>query len=299
MSCRSVQILLSTYNGENYLMELLDSILQQTYKNVEILVRDDGSTDNTINLLKKYEMEYPIIKVIYGKNIGAKNSFIELIKQADKTKDYYAFADQDDIWLEEKLERAVRKLDSIDIETVILYCSPTILVDKNLNLIHKKVWKKRKTEFGNALIENIACGCTMVVSNALLQFVCKYGFPTYLFMHDWFLYMIASAFGKVIYDKEGFVLYRQHDHNAIGNATTLHKRIKRKLKNMLSQRYYISKQIEAFRLVYPLSTDKKDLAILLEKREFFNRIKVLFNKKIFRQSKVETIIFKLFWLVSP
>lgn len=299
MSCRSVLVLLSTYNGENYLTELLDSILQQTYKNVEILVRDDGSTDNTINLLRKYEMKYPIIRVIYGKNIGAKNSFVELMKQADKTKDYYAFADQDDIWLERKLERAVTKLESIDMETILLYCSPTILVDKKLNVIHKNIWKKRKTEFGNALIENIACGCTMVISNALLQFVHKYGFPTYLFMHDWFLYMIASAFGKVIYDGEGFVLYRQHDHNAIGNASSLHERIKKKLKNMLSQRYYISKQAEAFGLIYPLPSDKKELAILLGKRKFYNRIRVLVNKRISRQSKVETIVFKLFWLILP
>ena len=109
MDCKNkVVILLSTYNGEKYLKEQLDSLLNQTYKNIDIYIRDDGSKDETVNIIKKYQNEYDNIHLEEGKNLGFIKSFFELLKNGDENVDIYSYCDQDDIWEEDKIERAVK-----------------------------------------------------------------------------------------------------------------------------------------------------------------------------------------------
>ena len=106
MEDKKVTILMSTYNGEKYLEEQIDSLLNQTYKNISILIRDDGSKDNTVHIIKEKKKSNDNITLIEGKNVGFIKSFLELINLAEKS-DYYAYCDQDDVWMEEKIQRAV------------------------------------------------------------------------------------------------------------------------------------------------------------------------------------------------
>ena len=105
MKDKKVAVVLSTYNGEKYVKEQLDSILKQTYKNVEIIVRDDGSKDSTVEIIKEYQEKHKNIKLVVGENLGFIKSFFELLKIAEA--DYYSYADQDDIWVKNKIELAV------------------------------------------------------------------------------------------------------------------------------------------------------------------------------------------------
>ena len=161
-----IQILMSTYNGENYLREQLDSLLNQTYENIKILIRDDGSKDGTIQILKEYSEKYPNkIECIFDENIGVIKSFFELMKKSDEKCNYFAFCDQDDFWLKEKVEKAIEQIKE---EIPFLYCSNTILVDENLKIL-KINNEKKEIDLNNILVENCATGCTVVINNKLLK----------------------------------------------------------------------------------------------------------------------------------
>ena len=123
-----VQILMSTYNGKKYLKEQMDSLLSQTYKNIEILVRDDGSSDGTGEILETYQKQHSNVRVYLQENIGLVDSFFWLLEQSDAG--YVAFCDQDDIWKPEKIERAVEKLEQV--KGPALYCGNKMLVDADL-----------------------------------------------------------------------------------------------------------------------------------------------------------------------
>ena len=128
MEKAKVQVLMSTYNGERFLREQMESLLQQTYENLEILIRDDGSKDGTCEILKEYGERYSNIKVYYESNVGVIKSFFELLKKSEAA--YIAFCDQDDVWLAEKIERAVEILKNQ--QAPALYCSNKILTDESL-----------------------------------------------------------------------------------------------------------------------------------------------------------------------
>ena len=124
---------MSTYNGEKYIRMQLDSILGQTYENLCLLIRDDGSTDRTVSILEEYAKRDNRITYYTGKNIGVIQSFLELLRNSSEEAGYYAFADQDDVWLPEKIGRAVEKIEAV--QEPALYCSETYLTDEELNIV--------------------------------------------------------------------------------------------------------------------------------------------------------------------
>ena len=132
----TVQILMSTYNGERYIREQIDSFLQQTYPLINILVRDDGSSDGTIAILEEYAEKYDNITYYKGNNLGVIQSFLQLLRDSDDAATYYAFADQDDVWLPEKIEKAIEMLENnTETSMPLLYCSDVYVTDENLNVI--------------------------------------------------------------------------------------------------------------------------------------------------------------------
>ena len=139
----SILVLMSTYNGELYLPEQIESIMQQKDVNVSLLIRDDGSKDNTENIVKQFQGKYPNrIDFYRGKNLGPAKSYLDLIKTAKKYE-YYAFADQDDYWEKEKLNRAISKIKDANNKNGKVYLSSLHLVDKDLNHIsYSKIDKK-------------------------------------------------------------------------------------------------------------------------------------------------------------
>ena len=217
---KKLLILLSTYNGEKYLSELLDSVFNQTYKSIDLLVRDDGSTDDTLFLLKKYSEKYSI-RIIEGKNIGAAESFFDLIKSADNTYKYYAFCDQDDVWLPEKIEAAVSKLEEVKNDCPNLYYSGQILVDDKLNKISNHHLDNTRSYKANFIFNQMA-GCTAVLNNALFRLLKAYK-PNNVYMHDAWCYKVCvTCNGNVIVDDKEYILYRQHGNNTVGLSKSIH-----------------------------------------------------------------------------
>jgi len=210
MEDKKVIILMSTYNGEKYIKEQMESIFNQTYKNIKIFVRDDGSKDNTLNILKEYENQGKI-KLSYGENLGFAKSFYWLLENTEQS-DYYSFADQDDIWLENKIENAVNILNNMDNLKPALYFCDFDFYDKDMNFISHKNRIKAKITLQSALVNNINCGFTTVINYELLKY--------YLLMpaeknipHDYLALIIAVTLGNVYYDFNVLAKYRRHDRN--------------------------------------------------------------------------------------
>lgn len=208
-----ISILMSTYNGELYLKDQLESIKNQTIKDYSLLVRDDGSTDMTQYILDKYQSN-GYLKWYKGNNLGAAQSFLDLLSNSTSAE-YYAFADQDDYWCEEKLEKAIQKLEKYR-EIPCLYCSNLTITDENL-ISESIQYDNSKYYRGleSACLYNLATGCTMVFNDKLCALLKRYS-PRDIEYHDWWVYIVALAFGKVIFDENSYIKYRQHEFNVIG-----------------------------------------------------------------------------------
>lgn len=196
-----VQILLSTYNGEKYLKEQIESILNQEEVEISILIRDDGSKDKTIDILQELATNKKI-SYFQGKNIGPARSFMELVNMAGKDYDYYAFADQDDIWLPNKIKSAIKMIEESlknNREVPALYISSQEVVDENL----KTIGIKKITGnfcFEGEMIRNFATGCTMVMNNKIVEQIKKFT-PNYIIMHDSWITRVCYAIGRKSYSR--------------------------------------------------------------------------------------------------
>ena len=211
----NIVVLMSSYNGEKYIRSQIDSIIAQKGKfKIDILVRDDGSDDKTIDILNEYKNK-GVLKWYSGKNLGTAHSFIDILCRA-KGYDYYAFADQDDYWFVDKLERAVKSLEKICGPG--LYFSNAELVDENLNSFGKKVYKKTpKTDLKTLSCSGGILGCSIVINKELAQIVQQKNNPTKMVMHDFYLAELCLALhGKIIADDKATLKYRQHNDNVIG-----------------------------------------------------------------------------------
>ena len=289
---KMVQVLMSTYNGKKYIREQLDSILEQTYPNISILIRDDGSKDGTLDILKEYSDNYPNVNYYVGENIGVQKSFFDLFSHVDANVEYVATCDQDDVWYPDKIETAIRQLQELN--GPALYCCRTQLTDAKLVPIEDNIRDyKPRISFGNALIENICTGCTMVINKALCQLV-QGKFPSRSVIHDWWFYQIALCFGKVVYDDTPHVLYRQHEGNVIGLDHSRLALIKRQLRSLKKFKGTYTAQMQEFMDTFSLEGENKYLAELIvgTRTSWKCRWRVLFEKAIFRQGKIDTILFK-------
>lgn len=287
-----VQVLMSTYNGEKYVREQIDSILGQTYQDIQVLIRDDGSQDGTLFILKDYSEKYNNIKYYSGENLGTQNSFYDLFDHVDDAAEYIATCDQDDVWYPDKIESAVQCLDSL--KEPGLYCCRTQITDENLNPLKDKLRDYTpKIAFGNALIENICTGCTMVVNRQFYNLV-KNKWPQKSLIHDWWFYLTAVSFGKVFYDNQPHIYYRQHGDNVIGLDTGRWGLIKRQIKSFRRFRGTYTAQIEEFLQTFSLEGENKYLASLMAgtKTSWKCRVKILFERRIFRQGKFDNLLFK-------
>ncbi|MCM1157272.1 MAG: glycosyltransferase family 2 protein [Bacteroidales bacterium] len=287
-----VQILMATYNGEKYLREQLDSLLKQTYQDIQILIRDDASSDGTVEILAEYSRKYSNINYYEGHNIGAQKSFFDLFAHVDKRADFIAACDQDDVWYADKLETALKALEMV--KEPALYCGRTQLTDENLNPLEDKLRKKSpKVTFGNALIESTCTGCTMVINRALYDFI-DGRWPAESLIHDWWFCQVALGFGRVIYDDEPHIFYRQHANNTIGLDNSRLSLIKRQIRSFPKFKGKYTAQMEEFIHTFSLSGENKYLAELMvgTRHSWKCRVKVLFEKRIFRQGKIDTLLFK-------
>ncbi len=221
---KKVLILLSTYNGEKYLPELIESLLSQKGTELHILVRDDGSKDGTAAYLKKIKDSR--VQYYIGENKRAVGSFLELIQKAPLEYDYYAFCDQDDVWLEDKVATAVDQLNDLDAEKPSLYYSGQIITDSELNVLYHHTLDTQRSYKANSIFIQMA-GCTAVFNKALLSELKKY-VPENIFGHDGWCYRVCAALkGNIIVDSKGKILYRQHGDNVVGLQGGIKGKLKR------------------------------------------------------------------------
>lgn len=289
-----VQILMSAYNGEKYLEEQLESLLYQTYSNIEIIIRDDGSTDGTEKLLKIYEENHSNIKVIREENVGVVDSFFGLLKKSDA--EYIAFCDQDDIWMKQKVEMAVLALSGENMPAV--YCGNKLLVNADLEEMGIADTQRMNPGFGNAVVENIATGCTILINRKLAE-ILKEHIPKHAILHDWWCYLVASYCGKVIYDQTPYIYYRQHENNQVGGKAGFVGQIAAKKKYLKKSRGKLRAQLTEFHHYYHGDKEKDQmLASVLETTGLGGKILMLFNAKIYRQKKLDNLIIRVLFLTN-
>lgn len=219
-----VTVLLSTYNGGNYLAEQLDSLVAQQGVEVDILVRDDGSTDNTRELLDKWQ-EKGALSWYTSENLGPGKSFMHLLKSA-APGGYYAFCDQDDVWLPEKLKLTMEKMLAVEKtnpgKPVIVH-TDMYVVDERLNIVHDSFWRSSGLRpdilrtFPYLCVCNSVNGCTIVMNSTARELILEKYVEQELIIHDVISALTVSYYGGVIdYVEAPTVLYRQHSSNVVG-----------------------------------------------------------------------------------
>ena len=222
------------------------------------------------------------------------------MKSADRNADYYAFSDQDDVWLPKKIKRAIEWLEKENQGKPLLYASKTKLVDEQLKIIPVKIRKYAiEPDFGNALIENICTGCTEVFNKELLDLVNKQ-LPQFTVMHDWWLYLSAAAFGTVVYDKKSGILYRQHRRNEVGMRSDWIGEFRARMKNFKKSNGALRKQAAEFRRIYGTNYKNSQLTdwVADYKKNFGYRWKLVTSKKVYRQGKLDDLIFRGLFLIG-
>lgn len=292
-----ITILLGTFNGEKFLTQQLESISRQTYKNWRLYVSDDGSNDSTISLLKKFQAKWGDKKLVIlsGSQRGFAQNYLSLVERCDCKSDFFAFSDQDDLWLEDHLERGVKKISFGSAPK--LHCSGTHKIDEKGIITHKSKDKKLKPSFANALTQCIAGGNTMIFNwkaFVLLRHCCP--FKENIVSHDWLLYqLVTAAGGEAIFEPSPTVLYRQHTQNLLGENSSIPAKLIRLKKFVYGDfRRNNEKNLRLLKAVKKLIT-QENYEVLLKfdrcRASTLAAVAVLFSGPIFhRQSLFETFI---------
>lgn len=231
---KDVLVMMATYNGEKYLDEQLSSLFSQEQVNVKVLVRDDGSTDYTKEILERWHTKAEL-DWYTGDHLNVKYGFFDLLEHAAKMQfQYFAFCDQDDVWDSDKLNCAIQCLEKVNTDIEGLYYCGQRIVDEKLNLLNVHELSYKRNLYARFMI-NDAAGCTEVFNKALLNRVVRYK-PDYLLMHDtWLVKVCLAVGGEVIVDPKPHLSYRQHSKNVVG----LQRDLKSKL---IRARQYINEQ---------------------------------------------------------
>ena len=222
-----VDILLATYNGEKYVAEQIESILNQTYKNFNLIISDDCSKDSTPDVLKKYaEKDKRIILYLQSQNLGVVKNIEFLLKQVKS--EFYMLSDQDDVWLKEKVEKSVETLKRKNADLVF---GDLEVVDQGLNtiypsfgdfmLLNKKIEKYINSYKVNYLY-NCVTGCTVISKKKFIEKILP--LPTYsrFLIHDYWIGLMVGIYGRLAYMPEKYIKYRQHGDNQVGTNKTSH-----------------------------------------------------------------------------
>jgi len=309
-----VAVLMSSYNGEKYINEQIDSILAQVDVKISLYIRDDGSTDNTCSIISRYCNEYRNIQIysesIMGekkeehKNIGPGMSFMRLMYYVVKNErlyDYYAFSDQDDIWKKEKLIRAITKIK--DEKEAALYCSNQELYQEKYRG-RLRFEEKPDLSLKRHITKNDISGCTMVMNHILAQRITNMKCPGHDIldyrMHDAWIFLGALICGKIIYDHESYILYRIHDNNAVGiKRANIASRIKRGLNFQKGRAQYKNirmKTAKYFLHEFPeMEKEKKEILIKFAdyQKSLDRKLELIKDQEIYKLSGERRIIFAM------
>lgn len=299
-----ISVALCTYNGAEFLAAQLESFLAQSRLPDELVVCDDGSTDATLSILENFAAQTPFPVYIHRNpaTLGASKNFIKAIGLCNG--DLVALSDQDDVWLADKLIRALSLIQQADNPAATLYCSRLQYVDASLRPIGLSP-VPHVIGFSNAVVENIATGCS-VVFGAEIRRLMLHGAASEMIMHDWWAYLVASACGEVIYDPNPAVLYRQHGNNVAGwepkplkiwNRTKwLVKRLRADNRGMDSLN-----QAERFITAYPGIPQKHcdivEELLRLRDADMISRLRYMLHPRVARNDAIENFGLKAMLLM--
>lgn len=295
-----VVVLMSTYQGERFVNEQLQSILSQLPPRGQIIVRDDGSLDRTADVVATLDDDR--ITLIRGKNLGFGPSFLTLLTLVPPDADMVMFSDQDDVWLQGKIGRAWQHLGKLG-DRAGLYGSAQMLVDTQLRPLHPTPPWLRGPSLANALTENIITGCTAAINRPAIELLQRAGVPAGVHFHDWWLYLVVSAFGTVVYDDQPTLLYRQHGGNVIGHGAGLFGRWREILRFLMRNDWVgiLLGQMHAFIVHYgnalPLPTRDWILGhFRIEGGQAIARWRLVFGRRRWRQGLVGEIVLRMLLL---
>lgn len=294
---REVVVLMSVYNGEKYLRPQIDSIRAQQDVSVRIVVRDDGSNDRTQEILTGYCDGSEAVTCIAGHNLGPASSFAQLVNTCDLDSEYYAFSDADDVWEQDKLITAVRALEEPGIPTIpLVYCSRLKLVDENLTFLGLTRTPKKPPAFANALVETVTSGNTIVLNRPAFKLLRSVP-ANDIVMHDAWVYLVVSAFGRILFDESAKILYRQHCSNVFGGSHGFAKRWKLRLGKLVSKQDFFYRQAKQFHSLYYDRLDKSDQEILLRylnyRSSLMHRLAFALSPTVYRQRALSNMFMRL------
>jgi glycosyltransferase involved in cell wall biosynthesis len=289
-----IAILMCTYNGEKYLAEQLDSIQTQTYKNWTLYVNDDGSKDNTVDILKSYQKKWGTKKLIIrrGPQNGFCQNFLQLINDSKIEADFYFLSDQDDVWMPNKLSHAIKKISTLNPLKPNLYCARTTYVSSDCKkILGQSELFLKPPSFKNAIVQCVAGGNTMAFNNHLKRFLQRHP-KVEVVSHDWWLYIINELVGgETFIDCESTIFYRQHNKSLIGANTGLLAKLNR-LRMLLNGTYrlYNTKHLKAL-VNFHYEATNSNIGLI---RKFSNlrdkplrcRCKMIRELGIYRQTKI-------------
>lgn len=301
MQEKKVAILLSSYNGEKYIAEQLESLFNQTYKNIDIIVRDDGSKDNTKLIIKNYIEKGKNIKLIEGENKGYTKSFFELLKLVNEA-DYYAFCDQDDVWESDKIERSVESLLKLPEDKPNLFFSKFDYYDMEMNFVEHGE-EGRIYNFRNSIVECIPHGMSMCINKKARNMIVD-NIPQNCVSHDSWTYMLCTGLGNIVYDDKALIRYRRHTSSVtVEGMNFIQFQIWRVKKCFFGDMIKdVKKQIIEFGNLYNNNLkedDKKVIKLFMnEKYNFVNAVKKVFYPKRFRKKLTDEIFIRMIFMIG-
>jgi glycosyltransferase involved in cell wall biosynthesis len=265
----NIDILLATYNGEKYLGEQIESILEQSNRDWQLLIRDDGSEDGTVSIIKDYAAKYSDrIKLVEDNagRLGTKLNFERLLQCSNS--EYVMFCDQDDVWLPKKIEITLNLMKSTEKEhpgKPVLVHTDLRVVDSRLKTIAKSMWRYQRTspetgaDINKVMLQNVATGCTIMINRKAKSI--SLPIPEEAVMHDWWIVINVAKHGKIAHVPDQLVLYRQHPDNAVGA-----KKVSRRPYFRIEELFTVRKRIvDHYRMVKKHDPDAAFLPVVLKK----------------------------------
>ena len=299
MAGQKVVILLATLNGGAFLREQLASYAAQTHQDWELVVSDDGSVDDTMEIVRSFAQTIPQpVTILQGPAQGHCQNFLSMIRRHSAEGDYFAFSDQDDVWMKEKLARAIAWLQSVPAGRPALYFSRTMLISEDGQFLGFSPLFSRPPVFRNALVQNIGGGNTMVLNKAAHQ-VLAGAAQAQPVSHDWWSYQVITGVGGLAhYDSWPSLKYRQHGQNLIGSNAGWRAGLRR-LRGFLGHRFsnWNETNLAALRAVNtPLAMENRlafETFAKARQASSPRRLYLLWRSGVYRQNLIETVA--LYW----
>ena len=291
-----VEVLLATFNSENYLEDFLKSLSTQQGVTIHLLVSDDGSTDKTLKILEEFRSQFFTLKILEGPHLGPAANFFNLLEQSNMQ--FVALADHDDVWQTCHLADSIQRIQKMPYDSL-----PLLSISKvsEFNEIAGtfSIWPNEKLEikFPGILYENVGRGCTMVLNKALVDLI-NASKKEYAIMHDWWILLLAWLYGEIVFTQESEVNYRIHPGNVVGNPNlTLVSIIKRAIISKMGRPRHL--QIASLHAQYSAKYSYLEryshLDVWLKKihSPWFVKLPIFFEKQRLRSNKFQDFLLKI------